>query len=74
MSQHHIEIEDLKSAHLALLEFVNEFELLYYQRRPERIHFVHQSIHALTHLAPLTGRRLPCFLENPRIIFSYIIF
>jgi hypothetical protein len=52
MNQHHIKTEDLKSAHLALLEFVNEFELLYYQRRPERLHFLRQSIHALTHLAP----------------------
>jgi hypothetical protein len=52
MNQYHIKTEDLKNAHLALLEFVNEFELLYYQRRPERLHFVRQSIHALTHLAP----------------------
>ena len=59
MNQHHIETEDLKSAHLALLEFVNNFELLYYQRRPERLHFVRQSIHALTHLAPEAVRLGP---------------
>ena len=59
MNQHHIETKDLKSAHLALLEFVNNFELLYYQRRPERLHFVRQSIHALTHLAPEAVRLGP---------------
>lgn len=28
-----------------------EFEDLYYQRKPTRLHFVRQSIHALTHYA-----------------------
>ncbi|KAF8225593.1 hypothetical protein L208DRAFT_1305537, partial [Tricholoma matsutake] len=36
--------------------FCSEFEVLYCQRRPERLHFVQQSIHALTHLAPETVR------------------
>ncbi|KAF8805085.1 hypothetical protein BYT27DRAFT_7225102 [Phlegmacium glaucopus] len=52
MNQHHISTEDLKKAHAALLEFAYEFELLYYQRHPEQLHFVRQSIHALTHLGP----------------------
>ena len=34
-----------------LVEFVQEFENLYYQRKPERLHFCRQSIHALLHLA-----------------------
>lgn len=38
-------------AHQALIEFAHDFELLYYQHKTERLHFVHQSIHALTHLA-----------------------
>ena len=59
MNQHHIETEDLKSAHLALLEFINNFELLYYQQHPERLHFVCQSIHALTHLVPEAVRLGP---------------
>ena len=59
MNQHHIRTEDLKSAHLALLEFVSEFEMFYYQRRSERLHFVRQSIHALTHLAPEAVRLGP---------------
>ena len=52
MSQYSIKTEDINKAHQALLEFVVEFEVLYYQRRPERLHFVRQSIHALTHLGP----------------------
>ena len=34
-----------------MVEFAHEFEVLYYQRRTDRLHFVRQSIHALTHLA-----------------------
>jgi hypothetical protein len=51
INQRQIKTEDLKKAHQALVEFVHEFELLYYQRRTDRLHFVRQSIHALTHLA-----------------------
>lgn len=51
-SQYSIKTEDINKAHQALLEFAVEFEVLYYQRRPERLHFVRQSIHALTHLGP----------------------
>ena len=50
--QHEIMTDDLAKAHLALLDFCIEFEVLYCQWCPERLHFVHQSIHALTHLAP----------------------
>lgn len=51
INQHHIKTDDLKVAHQALVEFAHEFELLYYQRRTDCLHFVRQSIHALTHLA-----------------------
>ena len=50
--QHEIDADDLAKAHSAFLEFCSEFEVLYCQWRPERIHFVRQSVHALTHLAP----------------------
>ena len=49
--QRKIRFADLQKAHDALIQFAHEFELLYYQRRADRIHFVRQSIHALTHLA-----------------------
>jgi hypothetical protein len=42
--------------HRVLIEFVQEFEVLYYQRNPDRLHFVRQSIHLLIHLAPETVR------------------
>lgn len=41
----------MKKLESLLLEFVLDFERLYYQRMPERIHFVRQSIHLLLHLA-----------------------
>jgi hypothetical protein len=56
VNQYEIESVVLRRAHHALLEFVEEFERLYYQRRIDRLHFVRQSIHALTHLAPETVR------------------
>ena len=36
-----------------------EFEQLYYQRDPNRLHFVRQSIHLLTHIGPETVRAGP---------------
>jgi hypothetical protein len=49
----------LKLADRLLLEWVIEFELLYYQRKPERLHFVRQCVHAVTHLGPETFRLGP---------------
>jgi hypothetical protein len=54
--QHQINRNDLQKAHEALLEFASEFEKIYYQRRTDRLHFVRQSIHAVTHLAPEVTR------------------
>jgi len=51
--------QQLELAHKYLLEWVFEFEHLYYQRRPERLHFVRQCVHSLTHLAPETHRLGP---------------
>ena len=46
----------LVAAHRLILDYCHEFELLYYQRKPERIHFCRPSIHALPHLAPKVVR------------------
>ena len=62
--QHEIMADDLAKAHCALLEFCEEFEVLYYQCHPERLHFVCQSIHALTHLAPETVRTEPAICSS----------
>lgn len=44
--------DDLLAAHKALLEFVFQFELLYYAQKPSRLHFVRPCVHALTHTVP----------------------
>ena len=60
--QRSVSVANLDKANLALRQFVIEFEELYYQRKIDRLHFVRQSIHSLTHLAdeslrcgPLSG-------------------
>jgi len=44
--------DDLVAAHRAFLEFVYEFEVLYYKRKLTRLHFIRPCIHALTHIVP----------------------
>ncbi len=41
---------NLRYAQRLFVEFVEEFEVLYYQRRTDRLHFIRQSIHALPHI------------------------
>lgn len=41
----------MQTIYVLLIEFKGEFELIYYQCRTERLHFIHQSIHALIHYA-----------------------
>ncbi|KAJ7138747.1 hypothetical protein C8R43DRAFT_817736, partial [Mycena crocata] len=43
--------EEVVEAHRMLCDAVEEFEKLYYQRLPSRLHFVRQSVHQLLHLA-----------------------
>jgi hypothetical protein len=61
--QRSISPEQLRTAHQALLEYCIEFEHLYYQRKTNRLHFVRQSIHSLTHLGPETNRLGPLSLS-----------
>jgi hypothetical protein len=49
----------LQQAHKFILEFVEEFEVLYYQRKVERLHFCRPSLHGLLHIAPETLRLGP---------------
>lgn len=42
----------LREAHYHLVQFVEEFENLYYQRRVDRMHFCHPCIHTLLHSCP----------------------
>ena len=54
--QRRISSQQVLDAHQLLLEWVLEFELLYYQRKIERLHFVRQCVHSLVHLVPETLR------------------
>ena len=60
-----ISLDDIHRGHRLLCEFTREFEQLYYQRRADRIHFVRQSIHLLTHIASETIRvgPLSCYSQ-----------
>lgn len=50
MNQHRITLDNVREAHRALLSFAQEFEVIYCQRLPTRIHFVRPCIHSLIHL------------------------
>lgn len=58
-SQRRITKEQVRDGHAVLVGFVDEFEDLYYQRMPERIHFCRHSIHGLVHIGPATVRAGP---------------
>jgi len=62
--QHSISREQLEIAYELLLQWVVDFELLYCQRNPNRLHFVRQCVHALTHLARETHRLGPLWLSS----------
>ena len=51
IQQYRINSADLILADHLFRSFAHEFELLYYQRREDRLHFCRQSVHALLHLA-----------------------
>ena len=54
--QRSISFASLEKAEFALREFVIQFEALYYQRKIDRLHFIRQCLHSLTHLASETLR------------------
>lgn len=56
LHQHRITRSELVQAHKALVEFEEEFHLLYFQRKASRIHFVRQSVHQTVHVVPETFR------------------
>ncbi|EIM84579.1 uncharacterized protein STEHIDRAFT_27229, partial [Stereum hirsutum FP-91666 SS1] len=56
LHQRSIELEELEQAHTLLVDFVSEYEALYYQQREDRLHFCRPSIHALPHLVPEAHR------------------
>ncbi len=49
LHQHSIKTKDLQRATQLIVDFVETFEGIFYQRRRERIHFCRQSLHGLLH-------------------------
>jgi hypothetical protein len=49
LTQRHITGAQLQEAHSHLIQFIEEFENLYYQRRADRLHFCRPCIHTLAH-------------------------
>jgi hypothetical protein len=49
----------LEETHQMMIQYVTEFELLYVQRRADRIHFVRPCLHGLIHMAELVIRKGP---------------
>ena len=64
LHQHVISREQLLLAHRLLLQWVLDFELIYCERKPDRLHFVRQCVHSLTHLARETHRLGPLWLSS----------
>jgi hypothetical protein len=62
--QRAISREQLATAHQLLLQWVIDFELIYCQRNPNRLHFVRQCVHSLMHLARETHRLGPLWLSS----------
>ncbi|KAH9920820.1 uncharacterized protein BXZ73DRAFT_91856 [Epithele typhae] len=71
-----IHADDLVEAHNHFVQFSTEFEELYYKRRPDRLHFIRQSIHALSHICPEVHRLGPqaCYTQwvMERAIGSFV--
>jgi len=59
MQQYHISHSDLLDGHRHLLDFADEFEEIYYQRRMDRLHFIRPWVHSITHIGPETVNKGP---------------
>ena len=57
MSQRQLTQDQLQDALSTFTTYIEEYERLYYQRRPDRVHFVRQSLHTLIHL-PFEAERV----------------
>ncbi|PCH42719.1 hypothetical protein WOLCODRAFT_86186 [Wolfiporia cocos MD-104 SS10] len=56
MYQREILPKDITEAHEMLLTFSEDYEELYCDRHPDRIHFVRQSVHSVNHMPSETER------------------
>jgi hypothetical protein len=62
--QFSISHEEIAAADEILLQWVLEYEQIYYQRNEKRLHLVRQCVHSLTHLARETCRLGPLWLSS----------
>ena len=51
ITQRRISVSHVREAHFYLIQFVEEYENLYYQRRMDRLHFCRPCLHTLVHTA-----------------------
>ncbi|KAJ2911786.1 hypothetical protein MD484_g8629, partial [Candolleomyces efflorescens] len=75
LTQRKITHSQLVDARYFAIQFVDEYELYYYQRRVDRIHFCRPAIHTLLHVPLETGRVGPgayyTQFENERAIGDF---
>lgn len=65
MLQQSITGHQIRDAHYHLVQFVEDYERLYYQGRRDRLHFCRPCVHTLLHLAPETQRVGPgCYFSQ----------
>lgn len=57
--QRSLTVEQVQLIDKLFISFYKEYELMYYQRHPGRLHFVRQSVHALLHIAAQIFRIAP---------------
>ena len=62
--QHSILEEQLIAVDQLLCQWVLDFEILYCEQKPDRLHFICQCVHSLTHLARETHRLGPLWLSS----------
>ncbi|KAJ6490663.1 hypothetical protein C8R47DRAFT_1071048 [Mycena vitilis] len=62
--QYRIPKEELIRCHKLAIEYIADFETLYFQGMPERIHFIRQSVHSFSHLGPEAIRIGPAALYS----------
>ncbi|KAI0714308.1 hypothetical protein C8T65DRAFT_573459 [Cerioporus squamosus] len=70
--QHRQPLAQLPEAQRLIVEYVEHFEDLYYQRRVDRLHFVRPSLHTLTHVVTEALRIGPGPLHSQWTMENYI--
>ncbi|KAI0347539.1 hypothetical protein BDW22DRAFT_1322409 [Trametopsis cervina] len=64
LHQRTITQDELAEGHQMLLAFCDDFEELYYQRNPKRLHFCRPCIHSLAHIASETQKNGPYVVRS----------